>query len=164
VRVSLRLDLRNDKERLARWPVIVVSLPQIKPPSTRRAAFIKQRKKGRVAKADRPFPRLSRARGLQMKRFYVEQLGNVQVEAARSFIVEVPDDFTEEQAQELLRDFDRQLPGTEGMEWRGDDDRDWVGFDVDVLETDIYDADNVKTEGLEVIRLADLIDGSGAGM
>lgn len=96
-----------------------------------------------------------------MKRFYIEQLGNVQVEAARSFIVEVPNDFSEEQAQELLHDFDRQLPGTEGMKWRDHDDRDWVGFDVNVLETDIYDADSRDTKGLEVITLADFTNGSG---
>lgn len=99
-----------------------------------------------------------------MKRFYVEQLGNVQVEATRSFIVEVPDDFTEEQAQDLLRDFDRQLPDTEGMEWRDHDDRDWVGVDVDVLETDIYDADTVETGKVVVITLSDHMDGSVAGL
>jgi hypothetical protein len=39
---SPRLDLRNDKERLARWLVIVVSLPQVEQAARREPGGIYQ--------------------------------------------------------------------------------------------------------------------------
>ena len=95
-----------------------------------------------------------------MKRFIVEQTGFVQVEAYRSFLVEVPDHISEEQAQDLVENGEVELPDDDGMAWRDQPDRQWVGFDVEIEETDVYDPDAVmgapSTEGLRVIKLEGL--------
>lgn len=95
-----------------------------------------------------------------MKRFIVEQTGYVQLEATRRFVVEVPDDMNEEQAQELLEDLQEPLPDDEGMAWWDEPDRSWSGYDVEFTETDVYDPETVvggpKTEGLRVMTLEGL--------
>jgi hypothetical protein len=87
-----------------------------------------------------------------MKRLVVEQEGMVQLEAARRFIVEVPDHFTEEQTEELLQR--TTLPDEEGMEW-ADGDRLWAGYDVEIDTTCVYDPDTntVSEDELKVIKL-----------
>lgn len=86
-----------------------------------------------------------------MKRFVVDQHGIVEVEASRSFIVEVPDHISEEQVQELIAN--GPLPDEDGMEWWDTPDRKWLGYDVDIEETVVYEPENPGAEGLSVIRL-----------
>jgi hypothetical protein len=95
-----------------------------------------------------------------MKRFVVEQTGMVQLEATRRFVVEVPDHFTEDQTEDLLQH--TSLPDEEyeeDMAWSDDLDRLWIGYDVEIDSTDIYDPDNVAgapaTDGLKVITLGE---------
>jgi hypothetical protein len=89
-----------------------------------------------------------------MKKFIVEQVGMVQVEAGRKFVVEVPDDCTEEQAEELFQAAEESMSNTEGMGWTDDNDRLWVGFDVEIDDTDIYEPITMKEmEELSVITL-----------
>jgi hypothetical protein len=92
-----------------------------------------------------------------MKRFIVEQTGLVQVEASRRFLVEVPDHISEKQVQELLENEDVELPDDDGMGWWDTPDRQWVGCDVEIEDTELYDLDAVmggpSTEGLRVITL-----------
>lgn len=92
-----------------------------------------------------------------MKRFVVEQNGFIQVEASRRFLVEVPDHISEEEARKTLEDLQDRLPDNEGMEWRDEPDRNWVGYDVEIEGTEVYDPDTEfvapATEGLIVIKL-----------
>lgn len=87
-----------------------------------------------------------------MKKFIVEQLGYVQLEANRTFIVEVPDDMTEEDAEELVKD--QTLPEDESMAWKDDLGHKWIGYDVEIWETDVYESDGIG--GLKVINLDEL--------
>jgi hypothetical protein len=95
-----------------------------------------------------------------MKKFIVEQLGYVQLEATRMFVVEVPDHISEEQAQELLEDLQEPLPDEGKMAWWDEPDRSWSGYDVEFTETEVYDPETVvggpKTDGLTVVRLKGL--------
>src|SRR5262249_51190364 len=92
-----------------------------------------------------------------MKRFIVEQTGYVQIEACRSFVIEVPNHISKEQAQELVENGEAELPDDDSMGWWDTPDRQWVGCDVEIEVTDVYDPDAVtgrpSTEGLRVIRL-----------
>jgi len=89
-----------------------------------------------------------------MKRFIVDQTGFVQLEASRRFIIEVPDHISDEQAQELLDEGQVSLPDDEeGMEWWDTPDRKWVGYDVDIEDSDVYEPGIVRTDKLRVIRL-----------
>lgn len=92
-----------------------------------------------------------------MKRFIVDQTGFVQLEATRRFIVEVPNHISEEQAQELVDAGQVSLPEDEGMEWWDTPDRKWLGYDVEIEDTDVYDPETSfvapRTEGLRVICL-----------
>lgn len=92
-----------------------------------------------------------------MKRFIVEQSGYVQLEASRLFVVEVPDDMSEEQAEALVDELQDTFPEDEGMAWRDDLGRNWSGYAVEFSETEVYDPDVVvggpTTKGLTVIRL-----------
>ena len=92
-----------------------------------------------------------------MKLFIVEQTGFVQIEAYRSFLVEVPDHISEEQAQDLVENGEVELPDDDGMGWWDTPDRQWVGCDVEIEDTELYDLDAVmggpSTEGLRVITL-----------
>jgi hypothetical protein len=92
-----------------------------------------------------------------MKLFVVERSGMVQLEAARQFVVEVPDHFAEDQTEELLQH--TSLPDEEDMEWADDLDRRWIGYDVEIDTTDIYDPDYVAgapaPDGLKVITLGE---------
>ena len=94
-----------------------------------------------------------------MKRFVVEQDGEVLLEATRRFVVEVPDHFTEEQTAALLEKAQASISDEEGMEWSDDLDRKWVGYDVEIGTTEVYDPDTVlgapAAEGLKVIRLGE---------
>jgi hypothetical protein len=95
-----------------------------------------------------------------MKRFIVKQTGFVQIEACRNFLVEVPDHISEERAQVLLENGEVELPDDDGMGWWDAPDRQWVGCDVNIEETDVYDPDGVvggpSTEGLRVIKFEGL--------
>ena len=95
-----------------------------------------------------------------MKRFIVEQTGLVQVEATRRFVVELPDHVNKEQAQVLVENEQVELPDDDGMGWWDTPDRQWVGCDVEIEVTDVYDPDAVMgaplTEGLRVIKLEGL--------
>ena len=95
-----------------------------------------------------------------MKRFIFQQTGFVQIEACRSFLVEVPDHISEEQAQVLVENGEVELPDDDGMGWWDTPDRQWVECDVEIEETDVYDPDAVmgapSTEGLRVIKLEGL--------
>ncbi len=92
-----------------------------------------------------------------MKRFIVEQIGYVQLEASRRFVVELPDHISEEEAQELVESGDVPLPDEDGMEWTDELDQKWIGYDVEIMETDVYDPEPVtgsrSTAGLRVVRL-----------
>jgi hypothetical protein len=92
-----------------------------------------------------------------MKRYIVEQNGQVQVDASRRFVIEVPDHITEEQAQDLLVSETVTLPEDDGMEWWDLADRKWVGYLVEIEETDVHDPETIwgtpSVEGLRVIRL-----------
>jgi hypothetical protein len=79
----------------------------------------------------------------------------VQLEAERQFVVEVPDHFTEDQTEELLQH--TSLPDECGMEWADEHGRQWVGFDVEIDTTSVYDPDTntVTEDGLKVINLED---------
>ena len=92
-----------------------------------------------------------------MKCFIVEHTGLVQVEATRRFVVELPDNVSEKQAQDLVENGEVERPDDDGMGWWDTPDRQWVGCDVEIEETDVYDPDAVmgapSTEGLRVIRL-----------
>jgi hypothetical protein len=96
---------------------------------------------------------------MNMKRFIVEQLGFVQVEAERRFLLEVPDDCTLEEAAELLEGVSESSLDGEGMEWTDNNDQNWLGFNVQIDTTEVYDPDTVAgappTEGLKVIMLGD---------
>lgn len=91
-----------------------------------------------------------------MRKLIVEQTGSVQVEAERRFVVEVPDDVTDEQAEELLREM-QDATDVDEVEWTDDGGRHWVGFDVECVETEVHDPDTVVgspgVTGLRVIRL-----------
>jgi len=91
-----------------------------------------------------------------MKKFLVEQAGYVQLEASRRFLVEVPDDLTREEVQELVKEAEWSLPDDEDMAWKDDLDRGWIAYDVEIESTDVLDADAVaeeSTQRLKVIRL-----------
>src|SRR5262245_15809138 len=94
-----------------------------------------------------------------MKRYIVDQLGFVLVEASRRFVVEVPDHISEEQAQELVENDSVPLPDDDGMEWWDTPDRKCLGYDVEIEETDVYDPQTVlggpSVEGLRVIQFVD---------
>jgi hypothetical protein len=98
---------------------------------------------------------------MKMKRYVVEQNGIMQLEAARRFLVEVPDHFTEDQTEALLEKLEGSLPDEEGMEWTDGIDRKWLGVDVEIDTTNVYDPDSVAgartKEGLKVITLEDTI-------
>jgi hypothetical protein len=94
-----------------------------------------------------------------VRKLTVQQRGLIQVEVERTFAVEVPDDMTEEQAQELLENMDDSLSDDEGMAWEGGGKAGgtWIGYDVEVEETEVHDPALCggwpKPEGLTVIRL-----------
>jgi hypothetical protein len=88
-----------------------------------------------------------------MKRFIVEQLGYVQMKPARRLLVEVPDHFTKEQAEELLQDAQSALP-SDGLWWTDDLDCKWDGFDVEIEEIWVYDPE-IDYDAPPVISLID---------
>jgi hypothetical protein len=92
-----------------------------------------------------------------MKRFVVEQTEMVQLEADRRFLLEVPDDCTLEEAAELLEGVSEALLDREGIEWTDNNDQNWLGYNVEIDTTEVYDPDAVSgappTEGLKVIKL-----------
>jgi hypothetical protein len=88
-----------------------------------------------------------------MKRFIVEQLGLVQVEATRRFVVELPDHVSEKQAQDLVESKQETFPDNDDMAWRDQPDRSWSGYDVEITETHVYDPGAPNTDELRVIRL-----------
>ena len=93
----------------------------------------------------------------RIKRFIVEQTGFVQLEACRRFVAEVPDHCSEEQARQLVEDVQESFPDDDGMEWRDEFGRHWVGYDVEIDGTEVYDPDTEwaapDTEGLKIIKL-----------
>ena len=95
-----------------------------------------------------------------MKRFVVDQVGFVQVEATRRFLVEVPDHVTEEQAQELVLQSEDTFPADDEMAWTDDGIRNWVGYDVEIENTEVYEPTEMMSapplEGLTVIKLQEL--------
>lgn len=95
-----------------------------------------------------------------MKKSIVDQLGYVQLEATRRFVLEVPDDIGEEQARELLEDLQEPLPDEGKMAWWDQPDRSWSGYDVEFTETAVYEPETdfgaAKTDGLTVVKLKGL--------
>lgn len=90
-----------------------------------------------------------------MKRFIVDQVGFVKLEADRRFLMEVPDDCTEEEVQELIEEAQDSLPESEGLEWMGEGQK-WSGYEIEVEYTDVSDPETVaggEAESLKVIRL-----------
>ena len=93
-----------------------------------------------------------------MKRFIVEQLAEMRLDVERKFVVEVPDEFTEEQVEELLEDAGDSLKDCDGMEWIDGSDQRWSGYVVEVSSTDVNDPDIVMggeqmAASLPVVRL-----------
>ena len=90
-----------------------------------------------------------------MKRFVVEQTGMVQLEAARQFVVEVPDHFTEDQTEELVQH--TSLPDEYAMVWADEHGRQWAAFEVEIDTTFVYhpDTHTVNEDELTVIKLED---------
>lgn len=93
-----------------------------------------------------------------MKRFMVEQNGYVQLEAWRTFIVEVPNHFTEEQVYELVNGQDDLIEEKQDGGWVDDLERAWIGYDVDIVETSVDPVDDDETDvpalaDLEVVRI-----------
>lgn len=95
-----------------------------------------------------------------MKRYIVDQIGFVQVEATRRFVVEVPNDISEEEAQQLLEEGHLPLPEGDGMEWWDTPDRKWLGYEVEIEDIEVYDPETVmgtpSTDGLRVVWLQEL--------
>lgn len=81
----------------------------------------------------------------------------MKVEAERRFLVEVPDNVTEEEAKALVEEAQDSLPDSEGMDWIDGNDRGWIGFEVEIEYTGVSDPDTVaggaSTKGLRVISL-----------
>jgi hypothetical protein len=97
-----------------------------------------------------------------MRKFIVEQVGYLQVEATRRFIVEVPDHFSDEETKELVEKMQDSLPDDNGMEWWDQSDRSWIGYDVEFDYTDVYDPDTwmgaPKMDALTVIRPEEIVE------
>lgn len=90
-----------------------------------------------------------------MKRFIVEQRGYVQVEAGRAFVVEAPDTVSEEEVYDLLKTAE-PVAEDEDMAWCDELERRWIGFDVDVMEIDVCEAEADEEPYLKVVRLDEL--------
>ena len=90
-----------------------------------------------------------------MKRFIVEQKGFVQIEACRRFLIEVPDHFSGELARQWVEAEEESLPGDDSMAWCGGLSDHYVGYDVEIAETDVHDAGAATgapaTDGLRVV-------------
>ena len=89
-----------------------------------------------------------------MRQFVVEQTGYVQVEATRRFVVEVPDDIDGDEVYERMIKAEPE-PEDEDMAWRDDTDHLWIGYDVDVWETDVCEAeaDDPSLAEMKTIKL-----------
>lgn len=92
-----------------------------------------------------------------MKTFVVEQIGQVQIEATRIFVVEVPDHTSEDEIQELLEEMQSDLPDNENMAWEDETKQKWSGYNVEDIETVVSDPGTVmggpSTEGLSIVQL-----------
>lgn len=100
---------------------------------------------------------------MQMKKFIIEQTGYVQVEATRRFVVEAPDDVDDGQVYDLVKAAE-PAADDEDMAWRDELDRKWIGFDVDVAEIDVCEAesDEPSLEGMKAIKLDELQEEANA--
>ena len=91
-----------------------------------------------------------------MKKLIVEQVGYVQIEVERTFVIEVPDGVSECDAERAL-DGDDTPSDADDIEWTDDSGQGWLGFSVESIETQVYDPDEVlgapRPEGLKAVRL-----------
>src|SRR5262245_21164816 len=72
-----------------------------------------------------------------MKTFRVDQTGELQLTVNRQFIIEVPDDWTEENLEEFLLEDEANTEEIPRVD-EGKGER-WFSFCVDQIETDIID-------------------------
>ena len=73
-----------------------------------------------------------------MKRFVVEQSANVEITLTRNFLLEVPDDCTQDEAEELLLEIDEDVFFEAGLAWINGDPCEWE--DVDAQSTTLTPA------------------------
>ena len=65
-----------------------------------------------------------------MKRFIVEQSANVEIMLTRTFLLEVPDDCTQGEAEKLLLELDEDVSFEQQLEWINDDPCEWDNVDA----------------------------------
>ena len=88
-----------------------------------------------------------------MKRFFVEQTGYVQIYATRRFVFEGPDDMDEQEVEEVVKDRALVIREDEGLAWKDDLDRKWSGYDEEIWDTHIHEADYDTDASLKGLTL-----------
>lgn len=89
-----------------------------------------------------------------MKRFVVSQSANVEMSVARTFLLEVPDDCSQDDAEELLLDVDEDIFIRAELGWITGAHCEWLDGDVDGEDTTLTPAINAdEANGLPIIKL-----------
>jgi hypothetical protein len=87
-----------------------------------------------------------------MKRFIVDQSANVEVTLTRTFLLEVPDDCTQEEAEKLLLEIDESALFEQQVEWINDGPCEWDEVDAQGTTLTPLSSDH-RTDGLPIISL-----------
>jgi hypothetical protein len=91
-------------------------------------------------------------KGMNMKRFVVEQSANVEITLTRTFLLEVPDDCTQDEAEKLVLEIDEIVLAEEQVEWINDSPCEWD--EVDAQDTTLTPVSSAHgTNGLPTITL-----------
>lgn len=77
-----------------------------------------------------------------MKRLIVEQMGYVQIEVKRAFVIEVPDGVSADDAKRALNEGEPPSD-TDNILWTDEDGTEWMGFHVEDINNWVYDPDEV---------------------
>jgi hypothetical protein len=89
---------------------------------------------------------------MNMTRFVVEQSANVGITLTRSFLVEVPDDCTQEEAEKRSLEIDQIVLNDKQVEWINDSLCEWD--EVDAQGTTLTPlSSNDRVHGLPTITL-----------
>ena len=86
-----------------------------------------------------------------MKRFIVEQSANVEITLTRTFLLEVPDDCTQDEAEKLLLEIDEIVFMEQEVAWTIASPCEWD--DVDAERTTMTPLSSDRTKGLPTITL-----------
>ena len=87
---------------------------------------------------------------MNMKRFVVDQSANVEITLTRTFLLEVPDDCTQDEAEKLLLEIDEIVFCEEQVEWINSS-CEWD--DVDPQVTTLTPDSDHGTHGVPIIKI-----------